>query len=200
LASKSNLFVAVGDNSPFAAISYNEIRVTPTPTVTPTITPSNFGIAIAQQPINKDIILVADNNAGGVAVFNVSASAREPITYQWYESISSGPFVAIPGATLNSLSINNITSSKHANRYYVKLSSSGVVVDSNIVTMNVFTNSPIVIAQQPSSTTAANASASFTVLANINYPSQTPTRTPTPTPTITSTITPTPTITPSRSV
>ncbi len=200
LASKSNLFVAVGDNSPFAAISYSDIRATPTPTVTPTITPSNFGITIAQQPRNVDIILVADNNAGGVAVFSVSASAREPITYQWYESISSGPFVAIPGATLNSLSINNITSSKHANRYYVKLSSSGVVVDSNIVTLNVFTNSPISIVQQPRSVTAVNASASFTVLASINYPSQTPTRTPTPTPTITSTITPTPTITPSRSV
>jgi hypothetical protein len=194
LASKSNLFVAVGDNSPLAAISYSDIRTTPTPTATPTVTPSNLGIVITQQPKNVDIVLVADNNAGGVAVFNVTASSRSPIAYQWYESVSNGPFTAIPNATLNSLSINNITSSKHGNRYYVKLTSGTIVVDSSIATLNVFTNSPITILQQPSSTTAVSAAASFTVLATINYPS------PTPTITATSTPTPTPTVTPSRSV
>ena len=194
LTSKPNLFVAVGDNSPLAAISYSDIRTTPTPTATPTLTPSNFGIVITQQPKNVDIILVADNNAGGVAVFNITASSREFIAYQWYESINNGPFVAMPGATLNSLSISGITSSKHGNRYYVRLTAGGVTVDSNIVTLNVFTNSPIAILQQPSSTTAVNASASFSVLATINYPS------PTPMASATSTPTPTPTITPSRSV
>lgn len=194
LASKSNLFVAVGDNSPLAAISYSDIRTTPTPTATPTVTPSNLGIVVTQQPKNVDIVLVADNNAGGVAVFNVTASSRSPITYQWYESVSNGPFTAIPNATLNSLSINNITSSKHGNRYYVKLTSGTIVVDSSIATLNVFTNSPITILQQPSNTTAVSAAASFTVLATINYPS------PTPTITATSTPTPTPTVTPSRSV
>jgi len=194
LASKSNLFVAVGDNSPLAAISYSDIRVTPTPTTTPTVTPSNLGIVITQHPKNVDIVLVADNNAGGVAIFSVVASSRQPISYQWYESVNNGAFVAIPGATLNSLSINNITSSKHNNRYYVKLTSGTIIVDSNIATLNVFTNSPIAILQQPSSTTAVNASASFTVLATINYPSPTPTTTTTTTPT------PTPTVTPSASV
>jgi YVTN family beta-propeller protein len=193
LASKHNLFVAVGDSSPLAAISYSDIRTTPTPTATPTVTPSNFGIVITQQPKNVDIILVADNNAGGVAVFNIAASSREFIAYQWYESVNNGPFVALPGANLNSLSISGITSSKHGNRYYVRLTAGAVTVDSNTVTLNVFTNSPIAILQQPSSTTAVNASASFSVLATINYPS------PTPTATATSTPTPTPTITPSRS-
>lgn len=200
LASKNNLLVAVGDSSPVAAISYSDIRTTPTPTTTPTVTPSNLSILVTQQPKNVDIVLVADNNAGGVAIFSVSAVSRVPITYQWYESVNNAPFMEIPGANLNSLSINNITSSKNGNRYYVKLTAGPIVVDSSIATLNVFTNSPISIIQQPSSTTSDNASASFSVLAVINYPTLTPTptttATPQPTPTVTATITSTPTITP----
>ena len=185
LEGKNNTLVAVGDNSPLAAISFNDNIATPTVTPTATVTPSNLGISITQQPKNVDIILVLDNNAGGVATFSVNAVSREPIAYQWYESINNGPFVAISGATLNSFAVNSITSSKNGNRYYVKLTAGSVVVDSSIATLSVFTNSPIVILQQPQDTTASNAQASFSVLADILV---------SPTPTVT------PTITPSRSL
>lgn len=186
LGSSANLFIAVGASSPFAAVSYSQFRATPTPTRTPTVTPSNVGINITQQPQNANIILVLDNTAGGVANFSVQAQSRLPLSYQWYESVSGGSFAPILGATLNTLSISNVTSSKNGNQYYVRLTAGSLSVNSNTATLNVSTGSTLRILQQPTDQTAVNAQASFSVVATIDIP------TPTPTPTNTPTNTPTP--------
>ena len=106
------------------------------------LTPFGTSIApaIAIQPTNLTVTV------NGTAVFNVIATGTQPVTYQWF---FNGAF--IPGAGGATLNLTNVQPAQ-AGIYSVLVSNLvGAVVSSNaLLTVNVPSTPPTILAQSPS--------------------------------------------------
>jgi hypothetical protein len=128
-----------------------DYTVTVSGTCSPAVTSNVAALTVDQapvigtQPTNQTVC------SGSNVSFTVAATGVG-LTYQWYRNGS----IAISGATTNTLTINNATSS-NAGQYHVVVNSScGTTVTSNTVTLTV--NTPPAITVQPGSLTACLAS------------------------------------------
>lgn len=92
--------------------------------------------------LNDPYIFVQPTNTttveGGTATFSVSAHGNTPLTYTWYENLSS-----IPNATNATLVLSNVPASKDSYSYFVRVTDNASFTDSSNATLSVTTSAPV---------------------------------------------------------
>ena len=114
------------------------VTVTPTQTSPPVITQHPLGVLI---------------DSGQTATLSVVASGTDPLTYQWYQTGTSGTAL-IPGATAKIWTTPALTSTT---RYFVRVTNTYGTTDSLVATVQVSASIALApaISQQPQSQTIA---------------------------------------------
>ena len=124
-----------------------------------TLTVDAIAPVITAQPASVAV------SAGQPAIFSVSASGTQPLTYQWLRGGAN-----IAGATSASYSLSATALTDNGAQFGVTVSNAGGDVSSSIATLTVNVIAPLITAQPASVTVSAGQPATFSVAAGGSLP------------------------------
>jgi hypothetical protein len=74
-------------------------------------------------------------NPGNTATFTVTAAGLQPLSYQWFLNDTNGINQTIPGATTNTLTLNNVQSAQGLDYYFVVVTNALGSTNSAVVSL-----------------------------------------------------------------
>ena len=154
----------------FHCVIYNTAGTTEvTSMVTLTVVPSGKGITITTQPID------ATKYENSSAEFSVVATSSSPLLYQWMQEVVNQNGITIVGAMSPKYTIPSVKLSDNNKRFYCVISNDeGTTESTRLATLTVVSGGMLInITIQPvSQTVIEGKSATFSVIATSNSPSQ----------------------------